>query len=133
MESLDDDELLAELEDAAGPTGIAELRHVRSQVEIRVAEEIAKREKCEDFNRLRPLFEQEERELKSGVRQTRPFGKDASVNASNFFILGGQLIYVAEKGDEFKTPNGHPEARLRVVYSDQYETSAVGVSSLPRG
>jgi T5orf172 domain len=122
LDSLDDDDLLAELE-GTGNSGITELRHVRSRAEIRAAEEIAKREKCEDFSRFRPLFEQTERELNSGVRQTRQFSKDPSVNTGNFFILGGQLVYVAEKGDEFKAPNGHPDARLRVIYSNGTESN----------
>jgi hypothetical protein len=123
VESMNDDDLLAELQGEAGPSGISELRHVRSKAEIRAAEEIAKREKCEDFDRFRPLFEQAEYELNSGVRQSRPFGKDASVNTGNFFILGGQLVYVAEKGEEFKAPNGHPDARLRVIYSNGTESN----------
>lgn len=121
--SMDDDELLAELEGATSPSGITELRHVRSRSEIRAAEEIAKRERCKDFDRFRLLFEQVEREIKSGVRQTRPFGRDASVNLGNFFILGGQLVYVAEKGDEFPAPNGDPDARLRVIYSNGTESN----------
>ncbi|MBN0423466.1 GIY-YIG nuclease family protein, partial [Pseudomonas aeruginosa] len=79
VESMDDEELLAELEGAAGPSDITELRHVRSRAEIRAAEEIANRERCEDFDRFQPLFQQAESELKSGIRQTRPFGRDASV------------------------------------------------------
>ncbi|MFE9276813.1 GIY-YIG nuclease family protein [Paenibacillus glucanolyticus] len=121
--TLDDDELLAELEGMLATSDITELRHVRSQVEIRAAEEIANREKCEEFARFQPLFEQVERELKSGNRQTRSFGKDASINTGNFFILGGQFAYVAEKGEEFKAPNGHPDARLRVIYSNGTESN----------
>jgi hypothetical protein len=123
LKSLDDDDLLAELEGTDGSTDITKLSHVRSRAEIRAAEEIAKREKCEDFGRFRPLFEQAEQELNSGVRQTRQFSKDASVNTGNFFVLGGQLVYVAEKGDEFKAPNGHPDARLRVIYSNGTESN----------
>ncbi|TJY42227.1 GIY-YIG nuclease family protein [Cohnella pontilimi] len=123
IKSLDDDELLAELEGATGPTDITELRHVRSRAEIQAAEEIANREKCQDFEHFRPLFEQTERELKSGIRQARPFGKDASVNTGDFFVLGGQLAYVAEKGEEFRAPNGHPDARLRVIYSNATESN----------
>jgi len=123
VEAMDDDELLAELEGAAGPSEITELRHVRSRAEIRAAEEIANREKCEDFERFQPLFKQAEIEIKSGVRQTRPFGKDARVDAGNFFILGGQLIYVAEKGEDFQTPNGHLDARLRVIYVNGTESN----------
>lgn len=123
VESMGDDELFAELEGAAGPSDITELRHVRSRAEIRAAEEIANREKCEDFDRYQPLFKQAEKELKSGIRQTRPFGKDASIEKGNFFILGGQLVYVAEVGDVFRTPNGEPDARLRVIYSNGTESN----------
>lgn len=123
VESIDDDELLAELEGAAGSSGITELRHVRASREIRAAEEIANREKCEDFDRFQPLFKQAESELKSGIRRTRPFGKDASIEQGNFFILGGQLVYVAEVGDVFRTPNGEPDARLRVIYSNGTESN----------
>lgn len=45
VESMDDEELLAELEGAAGPSDITELRHVRSRAEIRAAEEIANRDR----------------------------------------------------------------------------------------
>jgi len=123
MESMNDNDLLAELEGEHGHSDITELRHVRSKVEIRAAEEIAKPDKCEDFDRFQPLFEQADSELKSGVRQAIPFGKDASVNTGNFFVLGGQLAYVAEKGDEFKAPNGQPDARLRVIYSNGTENN----------
>ncbi|MFY0744007.1 GIY-YIG nuclease family protein [Solibacillus silvestris] len=118
-----DDDLLAELEVTANPSEITELRYVRPRAEIRAAEEIAKREKCDDFERFQPLFEQVENELNSGLRQTRLFGNDASINTGNFFILGGQLVYVAEKGEEFKAPNGHPDARLRVIYSNGTESN----------
>ncbi|REK76078.1 GIY-YIG nuclease family protein [Paenibacillus paeoniae] len=122
-EPMNDDELLAELEGTLGSSSITKLRHVRSQTEIRVAEEIANRQKCEDFDQFRPLFEKVESELKLDIRQSRPFGKDASVSTGDFFILGGQLVYVAEKGDEFRAPNGHPDARLRVIYSNGTESN----------
>lgn len=123
VESMDDDELLAELEGASGSTGITELRHVRSSADKRAAEEIANREKCEDFDRFQPLFKQVESELKAGIRVTRPFGRDASITAGNFFILGGQLVYVEAKGDDFQTPNGHLDARLRVIYANGTESN----------
>jgi len=122
-ETMDNDELLAELEGAAGYSVITELRHVRTSAEKRAAEEIANRERCEDFDSFRPLFKQIESELKADIRQTRPFGKDASIDAGNFFILGGQLVYVAEKGDDFQTPNGHLDARLRVIYANGTESN----------
>src|SRR3546814_9749755 len=83
--------------DEADAAGITKLRHVRSAEEKRTAEEIANRTPCEDFDRFKPLFEQAANDLKAGVRETRPFGKDASVSTGDFFILGGQTVYVAEK------------------------------------
>ena len=120
---VDDEELAAALEGMAGTDDITELRHVRARAEIRAAEEVAQREKCDDFDRFRPLIEQAERELRLGIRQSRPFGRDAMINKGDFFILGGQTVYVADKGEDFTTPQGHPDARLRVIYSNGTESN----------
>lgn len=120
---VDNDELAAALEGAAGTDEITELLHVRARAEVQAAEEVAQRERCEDFDRFRPLIEQAERELNSGVRQSRPFGRDAKIDKGDFFILGGQTVYVADKGEEFTTPQGHPDARLRVIYSNGTESN----------
>lgn len=119
----DDDELRAELADITGESDITRLRHVRTHAERRVAEEIANRERCRDFDQFQPLFAQVERELKAGVRKTLPFGKDASITKGNFFILGGQMVYVAEVGESFKTPNGETDARLRAIYANGTESN----------
>jgi len=126
-ETMDDDELLAELEGAAGSSDITQLRHVRSSVEKREAEEIATRERCSDFEKFKPLFQQVQNELASGLRTTRPFVKDAGfskaeIRAGQFFILGGQTTYVASVGDLIKAPNGETDARLRVIYSNGTES-----------
>ena len=127
VDSLDEDALLAELgmTDAASadPNDITVLRHVRSSAEKRAAEEIAERKPCSDFEKYQPLFEQAERELKAGMRQSRQFGRDSSFNVGNFFVLGGLLVYVAEQGDIFRTANGEADARLRVVYSNGTESN----------
>jgi hypothetical protein len=128
-EDLDDDELLAQLGvEAAIPSEIAELRHVRTAAEKREAEEIANRQKCEDFDRFKPLFEQVQKEIESGIRSTRRFVKDAGflkadIVSGNFFILGGQTAYVADVGETFKAPNGEFDARLRVIYSNGTESN----------
>src|SRR5665213_1032937 len=70
---VDDDELLAELEGAAGASDITELRHVRPSAGKRAAEEIANRQKCEDFDRFKPLFMHVQKEIESGMREARPF------------------------------------------------------------
>ncbi|MVA23837.1 GIY-YIG nuclease family protein [Agrobacterium vitis] len=126
-DSMDEDEMLAELEGAAGSSEITNLRHVRTSAEKREAEEIASREKCVDFERFKPLFLQVQADLESGRRITRPFVKDAGflkadIQAGQFFILGGQTAYVAEVGEPIKAPNGETDARLRVIYSNGTES-----------
>jgi hypothetical protein len=120
---LDDDELLAELEGIGAKSGLSELRHVRSTAEIQAAEEIAGRAKCKDFDNFQPLFQKAKNELASGERQTHPFGKDASVEIGNFFILNGQLVFVAEVGEKIRAPNGESDARLRVIYDNGTESN----------
>jgi len=128
-DDIDDDELLSQLGvDVPAAAGIADLRHVRTAAEKREAEEIANRDRCEDFDRFKPLFQQVQKELDSGARVTRPFVKDsgfwkADINKGNFFILGGQIAYVAEVGELIKAPNGEFDARLRVIYSNETESN----------
>jgi hypothetical protein len=127
-EEMDTDTLMAELAGAAGYTAITELRHVRSTAEKRAAEEIANREPCPDFERYEPLFERVRLDLDQGVRTTRPFVKKAGflkadISQGQFFILGGQVAYVAEVGETFRAPNGETDARLRVVYSNGAESN----------
>ena len=123
---LDDDALLTELGASEATdkseNDITALRHVRSPEDRHAAEEIARRIPCKDFKSFKPLFEQVENDLKGSIRQTLPFGKNAAIAAGNFFILGGQLAYVAEVGELTKAPNGATDARLRVIYSNGTES-----------
>lgn len=100
-EPIDDEELLAELREAAGGPDITELRHVRTSADKRAAEEIANRTKCEDFDRFKPLFEQVQHDLEAGVRQTRPFELKAEIRPGSWFVVGGQKAYVADMGEIF--------------------------------
>jgi hypothetical protein len=126
VDALSEDALLAELGVSSDPTNqsdITVLRHVRSHAERQVAEEIADRTPCEDFDKFQPLFERAERELNGGVRKAIPFKGEASVEQGNFFIVGGQFAYVAEKGEEFETSSGQPDARLRLIYGNGTESN----------
>ncbi|MDG2967837.1 GIY-YIG nuclease family protein [Pseudomonas extremaustralis] len=125
VDDLDEDALLAEL-GVGGDVNqddITVLRHVRSSTEKRAAEEIADRTPCADFDNFQPLFELAERDLKSDVRKTLRFGRDASIETGNYFIVGGQLAYVAEIGEAIKAPNGESDARLRVIYANGTESN----------
>ena len=122
-DSIDEDALLVELEGAAGASEITELRHVRTSAEKRAAEEIANRQKCEDFDRFEPLFQQMQKEITSGVRETRPFELKAEITLGSWFIVGGQKAYVAELGDVFTNAQGRTDARLRVIFDNGTESN----------
>jgi hypothetical protein len=125
FENVDVQALAEELYDNSD---ITELRHVRTFADQRVAEEIANRQRCEDFSKFKPLFEKVQRELDQGVRASRVIRKDAGflktdIRENQFFILGGQILYVAEVGEQFKAPNGQLDARMRVIYANGTESN----------
>ncbi|MES2392950.1 MAG: GIY-YIG nuclease family protein [Acidobacteriota bacterium] len=121
------DELRAELEGIPGSGEITELRHVRSNAEKRAAEEIANRTVCDDFEEFKPIFERVKRELKDGLRQTLPFQKLdeirlAEIQDNQFFIVQGQIAYIAEVGGDFTTQYDRRDSRLRVIYDNGTES-----------
>ncbi|WP_156681016.1 GIY-YIG nuclease family protein [Sphingomonas profundi] len=127
-DDISDEELLEQLGVDTAANDITELRHVRSAADKRAAEEIANRERCEDFDRYKPLLDAAQADIDSGARITQSIRKDAGflktdIRAGEFFILGGQVAYVAEVGDAFKAPNGESDARLRVIYSNGTESN----------
>jgi len=127
-ERLDDDALLAELGiDTPAEQDITNLRNVRSHSERVAAEDIATAKRCADFAAFKPLFDQVQADIEAGIRKTRPFVRDlgiskAEILAGEFFIVGGQIAYVAEVGEPIKAPNGETDARLRVIYSNGTES-----------
>lgn len=127
-EAMSDDALLAELGvDVCADTDVTQLRHVKSQAEKKAAEDIANRKACDDFDSFKPVFDAVRQALDSGMRETRKFRKDAGflktdISKGQFFILGGQIAYIAEVGEFFAAPNGQTDARLRVIYANGTES-----------
>lgn len=124
-DQIDEDELLAELTGVAGDADITALRHVRGSAEKRAAEEIGNRTVCEDFDIFKPLFELVRKDLQAGVRETRPFQTMAEIQKGEFFIVGGQIAYVAEVGEEFTTQYERRDSRLRVIYDNATESDVL--------
>lgn len=122
-EDLDDDELLAKLGIEVDAPPITELKHVRSTAEKKAAEDIANRERCEDFEVFKPIFDQVQKELNSGLRETRPFEMKAEIEKGRCFIVSGQKAYVAEKGETTINDQGRTDARLRVIFDNGTESS----------
>ena len=118
VDELDDEDLLAELEIEAPSDDITTLRHVGARGGITPADEVASRAPCPDFETFRPLFDAVREDLRTGARESRKFERDASIRQGEFFVLGGQLAYVASVPEELGTEHGHAQGRLRVIYDN---------------
>lgn len=119
----DDEELLASLGvEATLENDVKQLVHVRSREEINAAEEIAQRNPCQDFEEFQRIFDNVQRELEAGQRQTLKYRDYAGVKKGNLFILDGQKVIVADLGKEFVSDYGRPDRRLRVVYDNGTES-----------
>lgn len=108
--------------EASSENDITQLTHVRSRREINTAEEIAQRTPCKDFEQFQPIFNQVQQDLQTGVRQTVKYQDNASINQGDLFILDGQKVFVAQRGEEFISDYGVPNCRLRVIYDNGTES-----------
>jgi T5orf172 domain len=119
----DDEALLTSLGvDATSENDVTQLTHVRSRSEIKAAEEIAQRNPCQDFERFKPIFDQVQRDLETGARQTIKYQDNAAVNQNDLFILDGQKVMVVDMRELFVSDYGRQDRRLRVVYDNATES-----------
>jgi hypothetical protein len=85
---------------------------------------VASTRRCEDFERFKPLFKTVEQEVKSGLRQSQEItASNRSIEAGDFFVVGGLVAYVAEVGPPIKSTAGEIDSRLRVIYSNGTESN----------
>lgn len=128
-EPIDIDDLAAELADLADVDDITVLRHVRTRAEKRAAEEIEQREKCEDFELYEPLLQSVKQDIKSGIRKTRNFQSQAkameAIQQGAYYILNGQIAYIAEVGEDFTTQYDRRDSRLLVIFDNGTESKVL--------
>ena len=101
---------------------LSRLVHVRSREEIKAAEEIAKRNPCEDFEKFQPVFDEVQTDLQNGKRETLKYENDSRIRKDDLFILDGQTVLVAEEGESFRSNYDRDDWRLRVIYSNGTES-----------
>ncbi|MBO6085045.1 MAG: GIY-YIG nuclease family protein, partial [Acetobacter sp.] len=126
----DADALAATLAEMENP--LTRLVHVKPQAEIRraeiknAAEEIAQRTPCRDFAQFKPLFDAVKRELTNGRRQIRSISEryKGDIRVGNFFVLGGQILYIAHIDNKaYKPEEKGTNARMRVIYANATESN----------
>lgn len=121
-EELDDEALLDELEMDADAADLTKLKYVKPRAEVRAAEEIGERTRCADFELFEPLFQAIRDDLQSGLRKTRRYARMAGIKQGEFFIVNGQMAYIADVGEEFETQYDRRDSRLRVIYDNGMES-----------
>ncbi|BCU76850.1 GIY-YIG nuclease family protein [Luteolibacter sp. LG18] len=82
---------------------------------------VAQRKDCADFEKYRPFFDQCLAELKSGARKAIPFKNEQHIEEGKFYVLGGLLCYVAEKGKPY-SHKGKTNTRLRLIFVNERES-----------
>jgi len=132
-QELGDDALLAELGITPGaPDDITQLRHVAPRAEKRAAEEIANREKCEDFETFKPQIERVQADLAKGAREAKAVDQTEvtleEVRPGNFFIVAGQMALIADTSDAFVTEYERKDRRVRVIYDNGTEATMLARS-----
>lgn len=81
---------------------------------------VSERQRCEDFEKFKPLFDRVAQELTSGERKSMKFANEQEIEAGGFFILNGVMVYVAEVRDPH-IRNGKRNARLRLIFENGTE------------
>lgn len=87
---------------------------------------VAKRKKAEGFEEFEPLFKAKHTELTDGTYRLVPFPGVRTIEAGNFFVLNGVMLFVAEVGETIYTLVGgkqEQKQRLRVIFENGTESS----------
>lgn len=123
----DDDALLKELgidPFVQADDDITKIKHVAPMAHRQAAEEIANREVCRDFDKFEPLFEGVKSDIETGMRKTIKSTTQDDFDLGRFFILKGQMAYIAERGEDIKaTGKNIFDARLRVIFDNGTESN----------
>lgn len=122
-EPSDDDILKALGVDADTSDDITDLKHVRTTKAKLAAEEIAQRTPCKDFGIFKPLFSELRRQIDEGQRKIISHKNEGGVHKGDFFILSGQMLYIADWSEEFDHSSGQKDRRLRLIYDNGTESN----------
>ena len=121
-QDINDSELLAKLGINEESIKITELKNVRSSQERRLAEEIANREICKDFDSYKKIFQKVKNQIKDGAREIIKLNRRPEIKQGMFFILGGQYTFVANVGKLFMQDYGISDARLYLIFDNGTES-----------
>lgn len=117
----DDDLDLLSIEDSSvfKIKNVPEIRQDRSDPDF-----VAQREACVDFDQYKHLFEQVQRELKSGTKKLSTF-VESEMKQGDFFVLNGVLIYLERVFDPYRGNSQKINRRTRCIYENGTESNVL--------
>jgi hypothetical protein len=121
--AMSDDEMLLALGAEPRKQSLEKLKFVRHSNEISAAESVADRKKCQDFSTFEDLFQKIKADLESGIRKIVKCTNKGEVEIGNFYILYGQILYVADQEEAFIDTEGRNDRRLRIIFDNQTESN----------
>ena len=123
VEDMNDRDLLEALGVEVRESDLTQLSHVRPVAgkKMAAADEVARRQPCEDFDRFKHVFASVQSEIAAGKRATIEYQDSANYKVGDMFIVGGQKALVSEMSEEFVTGYDRPDRRLRVIYDNGTE------------
>lgn len=83
-------------------------------------DKVSERKPAKNFQDFKPLFDACLADLVAGRRRSVRFANEQEINAGDFFILNGIMVYVAEVNDPH-IRNGKRNARLKLVFENGTE------------
>ena len=107
----DNDNLLGDDE----AESIFTLKHVKA---VALPDYISKRKRCKEFDKFEEKFKACQRDLSTGRRQILPFRNANRIEAGQFFILSGILLYVDKIGVLKLDQNGDLNGRTRCIFEN---------------
>ena len=113
------DEDSALLGDDGGAEDIFALKHVKPAA---LPDYISQRKKCKDFEKFEAKFKKCQEDLSAGRRQLLPFRNGNQIEAGQFFILSGILLYVDRIDTLTRDENGDLNGRTRCIFENGTES-----------
>ena len=95
------------------------LKHVKA---VALPDYISRRKKCKDFENFEEKFKNCQKDLSAGRRQILPFKNGNQIEAGQFFVLSGILLYVAEIGVLKYDKNRDLNGRTRCIFENGTES-----------
>lgn len=95
--------------------------YMKESEERAKAEYVAKRKKCEDFDKYEPMFLEVHRKLKEGTCKLVKF-KETHMTEGSFFVVSGILTYLDKVHTLKKDSNHKIDGRTRCIYENGTES-----------